>query len=227
MGSLPGPPPLSDAARPDRGLEIHWLGRAPYGEVLQLQQSLQQARIERTVPDTVLLCEHLDVITLGRRTRPENLRLSDEQLQAAGYQVHRVNRGGDVTWHGPGQLVGYPILDLEARKPDLHVYLRSLEDVLIEVLAAFGLAGRRLSGHSGVWLDEKRKIASIGIGVRRWVTLHGFALNVCCDLERFAPIVPCGLDWAEVTSMQSALSAPVPLAAVRACLERVLCERWA
>ena len=128
--------------------------------------------------------------------------------------MFRVNRGGDVTWHGPGQLVGYPILDLTRHGSDVHLYLRALESVLIRALADFGLSARRREGYAGVWLDERRKIASIGVGLRRWLTVHGFALNVDCDLSRFGAIVPCGLAGVEMVSMASALGRPVDFEAV-------------
>jgi lipoate-protein ligase B len=168
-------------------------------------------------PDTVLLCQHPDVITFGRSARAENAP-PDDVLREVGYEVFRVNRGGDVTYHGPGQLVGYPILDLEPRGADVHVYLRALEGVLIETLSDFGIASRRREGYTGVWLDERRKIASIGVGIRRWVTMHGFALNVSCDLARFAPIIACGLEGIEMTSMEE-LVGPVELEAVLSRVE--------
>jgi len=177
------------------------LGRVPYHEAFELQTELRDARLEGGGSDTVLLLEHPDVITFGRGAREGSALLNDEQLGRAGYDVARVNRGGDVTWHGPGQLVGYPILDLSARGRDVHVYLRQLEAALIDTLADFGVTGSRREGFAGVWIDARTKIASIGVGVRRWVTLHGFALNVCCDLSRFEVIVPCGLEGVRMTSL--------------------------
>ena len=205
----------SEASR----LEIRELGRVPYAEALALQERLRDARLDGRGRDTVLLLEHPDVITFGRGARSRNARLSDEALRAAGYQVVCVNRGGDVTWHGPGQLIGYPILDLERHGRDVHLYLRQLEGVLIDTLADFGIPARRRDGYAGVWLDESHKIASIGVGMRRWVTLHGFALCVSCDLSRFDAIVPCGLAGVEMTSMERVLGRPVALAEV--------CERAA
>ena len=196
---------------------IRSLGRLRYADALALQQELRDARLAGRVPDTVLLLEHPDVVTFGRGARSENVQLSDAELRARGYDVFRTNRGGDVTWHGPGQLIGYPILDLHGHGADVHAYLRRLEGVLIDSLADFGISARRRDGYAGVWLDERRKIASIGIGVRRMVTLHGFALNVCCDLARFAAIVPCGLHGVEMVSMQSVLGRPVALAEVEEC----------
>ncbi len=192
-------------------LEVRRPGRVPYADALALQEQLRTARAAGDVGDVLLLLEHPDVITFGRSARPGTARLDDAGLRAAGYDVHRVNRGGDVTWHGPGQLVGYPILDLAARGRDVHVYLRALEGALIDALADLGLEACRRPGYTGVWLDASRKIASIGVGVREWISMHGFALNVCCDLARFDAIVPCGLEDVRMVSVESELGAPVPL----------------
>jgi lipoate-protein ligase B len=190
-----------------------------YAEALRLQEELRDAVLAGLGGEVVLLLEHPDVITFGRGARAESAHLDDAGLRAAGYEVARVNRGGDVTWHGPGQLVGYPILDLGPRGRDVGRYLRALERLLCETLFDFGIAARRREGFTGVWLDERRKIASIGIGVRRWVTLHGFALNISCDLARFAAITPCGLRGVEMTSMERAAGRRFELAEV--------CERVA
>ena len=192
-------------------LQIRRLGRVEYGRALALQESLRAARGRGEIPDTVLLLDHPDVITYGRSSRPGSVSYSDEELRASGYQVFRVNRGGDVTWHGPGQLVGYPILDLSVRARDVHRYLRRLEELLIAALGDLGVPARRRPGYTGVWLDGRRKLASIGVGVRRWLTLHGFALNVCCDLKRFEAIRPCGLPDVEMVSVESVLGRPVEL----------------
>ena len=176
-----------------------------------MQESLRAARGRGEVPDTVLLLEHPDTITFGRSSRSDPGSPGDAGLRAAGYEVFRVGRGGDATWHGPGQLVGYPILDLAGRERDVHRYLRRLEGLLIDSLADLGVPARRRPGYAGVWLDERRKIASIGVGVRRWLTIHGFALNVCCDLERFRAIVPCGLPGVEMVSAESVLGRSVAL----------------
>ncbi len=185
------------------GLEVRRLGRVGYGAALELQTRLRDERLAGRIGDTALLLEHPDVITFGRRVRERNAFFSDEELRRRGYEVQRVNRGGDVTYHGPGQIVGYPILDLSARGRDVHGYLRQLEGVLIDTLADFGIASGRREGYTGVWLDERRKIASIGVGLRRWVTMHGFALNVDCDLGRFDAIVACGLRDVEMTSLRA------------------------
>ena len=165
----------------------------------------------------LLLLEHPPVITLGRGGTVNSLRLPEATLAARGIPVHRVGRGGDVTYHGPGQLVGYPIVDLVPQGRDLHRFLRLLEETLLTTLAAFGLRGRRQPGCTGVWVDDA-KIASIGIGVRHWVSWHGFALNVATDLRAFDTIVPCGLAGVSMTSMAALLGSPLPLAAVEAVL---------
>ena len=192
-------------------LQIRRLGRVPYARALALQQELRDDRLAGGAGDLVLLLEHPDVITFGRGARANNARLSDSELVAAGFEVFRTNRGGDVTYHGPGQLVGYPILDLTQHGRDVHEYLRRLEGVLIDALADFGISGRRRDGYAGVWLDDVRKIASIGVGVRRWVTMHGFALNVCCDLGRFGAIVPCGLESVEMVNMEQVADGAIVL----------------
>ena len=212
---------MTPASEADR-LAIRDLGLVPYPEALALQARIRDDRLEGRIPDTVLLLEHPDVITFGRGSKPGNVRLTDDELRAAGYDVHHVNRGGDVTFHGPGQLIGYPILDLMDHEPDVHAYLRSLERVLIETLADFGIAALRRPGYAGVWLDERRKIASIGVGLRRWTTIHGFALNVSCDLDRFAPIVACGLAGVEMTSMSRELARRIEVKDVKARVEAQL-----
>ncbi len=181
-------------------LEIRDLGRVPYGEALELQRALADDRINGRIPDTLLLLEHPPVITLGRGTRESSLPIDPEALRLRGVEVFEIERGGDVTYHGPGQLVGYPIIDLQQHKPDLHWYLRRLEQVLIDALAGLGIAAERRDKYTGVWTSG-RKIASIGIHVRQWVTWHGFALNVTTDLSPFSLIVPCGIPDVEMTSV--------------------------
>ncbi|HEY1585552.1 MAG TPA: lipoyl(octanoyl) transferase LipB [Polyangia bacterium] len=184
------------------------LQRREYGEVWKLQQELVAQRQRDEIADTLVLVEHPDVITLGRRQS------SQANVVAPGeIPIFEIERGGDATYHGPGQLVGYPILKLDGDERDLHVYLRNLEEALIGVCADLGLDGRRNPGWTGVWIDE-RKVASLGIAVRRWVTMHGFALNVATDLSRFAAINPCGLDAAVMTSLSRELGREVALDAV-------------
>jgi lipoyl(octanoyl) transferase len=177
------------------------LGRRRYGEVLLLQRALVDRRLaDRSQPDLLLLVEHEPVVTLGRGTRPSSLPVSPPALERRGLDVFEVERGGDVTWHGPGQLVGYPILDLEPLRADLHWYLRRLEASLVNALGGLGIEAGVREGLTGVWTNG-RKIASIGIHVRRWVTYHGFALNVTTDPAAFDAIVPCGIHGVEMTSV--------------------------
>ncbi len=208
-------------------LDVRHLGLVAYSDALDLQNELRAARGEGRVGDTILLLEHPDVITIGRSARQGTTLMDDATLRSAGYEVFRVNRGGDVTWHGPGQLVGYPILDLALRKRDVHAYLRTLERVLIDVLAEYGIDAMRRDGYAGVWLDDRRKIASIGVGLRRWLTMHGFALNVCCDLQRFRAIIPCGLEGVEMTSMSEVLGRPLDLVEVAERVELQLRKAFA
>ncbi len=186
-------------------LRVEDLGRRRYAEVLELQRDLRRRRIEGELgEDVLLLVEHPPVITLGRGTRPSSLPIAPAELERRGVEVFEVERGGDVTFHGPGQLVGYPILDLRGHREDLHWYLRSLEDVLIQALGELGIEADRNPGLTGVW-TAGRKIASIGIHVKQWVTLHGFALNVTTDLDPFDLIVPCGIRQVVMTSVAAEL----------------------
>jgi lipoate-protein ligase B len=188
-----------------RPLRIDDLGRRPYAEVLELQRDLRRRRIEGELgEDVLLLVEHPPVITLGRGTRSSSLPIAPAELERRGVEVFEVERGGDVTFHGPGQLVGYPILDLRGHRQDLHWYLRSLEDVLIQALGALDIEAGRNPGLTGVW-TAGRKIASIGIHVKQWVTLHGFALNVTTALDPFDLIVPCGIRQVVMTSVAAEL----------------------
>src|SRR6185437_7236760 len=185
------------------------LGRREYGETWQLQLDLVAQRQRDEITDTLVLVEHPDVITLGRRQS------SQANVLAAGdIPVFEIERGGDVTYHGPGQLVGYPILALDDRERDLHAYLRNLEEGLIGVCADVGVSGRRNPGWTGVWIGD-RKVASLGIAVRRWVTMHGFALNVATELSRFAAINPCGLDAAVMTSLAREAGRPLTVEDVK------------
>jgi lipoate-protein ligase B len=211
-----------DTASAADGLQVRHLGRVPYAEALALQEDLR-ARLGRgEAGETILLLEHPDVITYGRGAKDGDTLEGDTDLRRLGYEVFRVNRGGDVTWHGPGQLVGYPLLDLQRHGSDVHRYLRALEGALIDALADFGIDSRRRDGYAGVWLDERRKIASIGVGLRRWLTLHGFALNVNCDLRRFDVIVPCGLTGVRMVSMASVLGHDLDFAQVTSRVEDAL-----
>ena len=187
-------------------LAVARLGIVPYGEALSRQRALAESRIAgRLAHDTLLLLEHPPVVTLGRGTRATSLPLPPELLQRRGIEVFEIERGGDVTYHGPGQLVGYPIFDLTAHRQDLHWFLRQLEEALIVALARLAIAGERRPGYTGVW-TQGRKIASIGIHVRQWVTWHGFALNVTTDLSPFDLIVPCGIPDVVMTSVEKELT---------------------
>jgi lipoyl(octanoyl) transferase len=188
-----------------RPLEVRDVGRQPYAEALEVQRELRRRRAEGELDhDVLLLTEHPPVVTLGRGTRPTSLPYPTALLQRRGVEVFEVERGGDVTFHGPGQLVGYPIVDLSGHRRDLHWYLRRLEDSLISAVERLGVPGGRNPGLTGVW-TAGRKIASIGIHVKQWVTLHGFALNVTTDLSWFDLIVPCGIEQVVMTSLAEEL----------------------
>ncbi len=186
-------------------LEVRDLGRRPYADALELQRELRRRRAEGELDhDILLLTEHPPVVTLGRGTRPSSLPYPAALLERRGVEVFEVERGGDVTFHGPGQLVGYPIVDLSGHRRDLHWYLRRLEDTLISAIERLGVPAGRTPGLTGVW-TAGRKIASIGIHVKQWVTLHGFALNVTTDLAWFDLIVPCGIEQVVMTSLAEEL----------------------
>ncbi|MEQ1858978.1 MAG: lipoyl(octanoyl) transferase LipB [Chthoniobacteraceae bacterium] len=177
---------------------VRWLGRVPYADALALQEDLVALRIaEPSGDEQLLLLEHEPVFTIGRTQDQSSLR----DPGALPYPVQVTNRGGQATYHGPGQLVGYPIMDLRSRGQDLHRYMRALEEIIVATCAASGVSAGRRDGLTGVWVGE-RKIASIGVGVRRWVTMHGFALNVCGPLDGFAHITPCGIGGVEMTSLE-------------------------
>src|SRR5947207_2672424 len=177
--------------------DIRWLGRIAYDDALALQDGLAAKRRAGEISDTVLLLEHEPVYTIGRTRDQSSLR----DRTALPHPVVEINRGGQATYHGPGQLVGYPIFDLQNHGRDLHRYLRALEAVLIETLRGYGIVAQQREGLTGVWVGAK-KIASIGVGVRHWVAMHGFALNVCGDLAPFAHITPCGIAGVEITSIE-------------------------
>lgn len=187
-------------------VEVRWLGLTPYGEALALQEELVRLRREGAVPDQLLLLEHPHVITLGRGSREGHVRVDEGERVRLGLDLFESGRGGDVTYHGPGQLVGYPILALEPERRDLHRYLRDLEEVLIQGLADLGVPAERWPGRTGIWVDGA-KVAAIGVRVSSgWITSHGFALNVRTDLSYFETIVPCGLDGVPVTSLERLLA---------------------
>jgi len=183
-----------------RVCEFRDLGRASYAEALAIQKDLVEQRKQGLIPDQLLIVEHPHVITLGRNGHRENLLASEEVLGRAGIEFHASDRGGDITYHGPGQIVGYPILDLREWKRDVVAYVRAVELVIIDALAEFGIQAGRLEGCTGVWVNG-RKVAAIGVHISRWVTSHGFALNHTTDLKYFQYIVPCGITK-PVTSME-------------------------
>lgn len=197
-----------------RTLHIHRMGLVPYREALDLQAHLVDQRRADRIPDTLLLLQHPHVLTLGvRRHSTPNIIATPDRLAALGVEVVEAGRGGDVTYHGPGQIVGYPILDLRPDRQDVHRYVRDLEEVLIHVCADFTVSPERLSGLTGVWVNHKtrgfEKVAAIGVRISRWITSHGFALNVNVDLDFFNLIVPCGIADRGVTSLQRLLGTPI------------------
>jgi lipoyl(octanoyl) transferase len=218
----------------------HDLGKRPYKSVWDYQEQLLKENADlkaafrkmgEVTPDQVptnhhlLLVEHPPVYTLGKSGKPEHLLISELEMTDKGIEYFHINRGGDITFHGPEQLVGYPILDLEKFKPDLGWYLRSLEEVIILTMADFGLIGDRSKGETGVWMDPSipsmaRKICAMGIKCSRWITMHGFALNVNTDLNYFNYIVPCGIENKQVTSIQKELGFSVPMEEVKYRVKR-------
>jgi lipoyl(octanoyl) transferase len=201
-------------------MKIEWLGRIDYPVGLRIQEERLNDCLSGG-EESVILLEHEPVYTIGRLLDKSSLRSVDH----LPYPVFETNRGGQATYHGPGQLVGYPILDLRARGRDLHGYLRKLEDLLIDLLEEFGISGSKIEGKTGVWVQD-RKIASIGVGVRKWITMHGFALNVASDLSGFLSIIPCGLSGVQMTSISIESGAEISLETVREkvspCLRRSL-----
>jgi len=201
------------------------LGFRDYEEVLDLQNRLAQERFEGLIPDLLLTVEHPHTYTLGRASKEEDLLLNPEELKERGIRTFHIARGGRITYHGPGQIVGYPILDLREFGQDVHRYLRALEEVLIRTLGSFGIMADRIAGRTGVWVG-RAKIAAIGVGIRRWITFHGFALNVAPDLSYFNGIIPCGIAGCQVTSMSLALGRVVETAQVLAVLANCFAETF-
>jgi lipoyl(octanoyl) transferase len=195
-------------------LEVRRLGIVPYGEAQDLQKTLVEERRAGRVPNLLLLLQHPAVITLGvRRDSRSHVKASDRQLAVHGIEVHEAGRGGDVTYHGPGQIVGYPILDLRPDRCDVHRYVRDLEEVMIRVCADYRVAAHRVDGLSGAWVG-KEKIGAIGVRISRWITSHGFAFNVNTRLEDFQLIVPCGIADRGVTSLGKAIGKELSIAEV-------------
>jgi lipoate-protein ligase B len=191
-------------------MHVVHLGLVPYARALELQRAVARARISGAIPhDVLLLLEHPPVVTLGRSSKAQHLVASPALLETRGVELFEAERGGDVTFHGPGQLVGYPIVNLREHRQDLHWYLRQVEAVLMHALEGIGIPSERSEGRTGVWTNG-RKIASIGVHARDWVTWHGFALNVHTDLSYFDLIVPCGLSGVTMTSVARELGADAP-----------------
>ena len=196
-----------------RALAVHRLGVVPYADALALQERLVEARLAGQTGDVLLLLEHPPVVTLGRGAKREHLRLTEALLRERGVEVFESGRGGDVTYHGPGQLVGYPILDLGPDRQDVRRYVGDLEEVMLRVATTYGLVGKRIAGLNGAWIGD-RKIGAVGVRIRRWVTMHGFALNVTTDLRAYDAIVPCGIPDKDVTSLTREIGHTLPMAEV-------------
>ena len=201
-------------------METRRLGVIGYQEALDLQADLVEQRRRGDIGDVLLLLEHPPVITLGVKTRNNrtNIIASDAQLAEAGVTVFQTGRGGDVTYHGPGQLVGYPILDLNPHRRDVHKYVRDIEQALIDAVASFGITATRDEGLTGIWVGAN-KLAAIGVRISRWITSHGFALNVSTNLSHFDLIVPCGIQDRGVTAIERLLGRPLPMAEVESAVE--------
>jgi lipoyl(octanoyl) transferase len=193
-----------------RSLVVQKLGRIRYADGLDLQAKRVAERQAGEIPDTLLLLEHDPVFTLGRNARRDNVLFSEEALRRKGFDVFESGRGGDVTYHGPGQVVGYPILDLSPDRRDVHRYVRDLEEVMVRCCADYGIEAGRVEGLTGTWVGNE-KIGAIGVRISRWVTSHGFALNAANDLSAFDLIVPCGIRDRGVTSLERLLGRPVGL----------------
>ena len=203
-----------------RVIDVRRLGVISYAEGLELQKQLVEQRKRGEIPDQLLLLEHPPVITLGVKSRNDRSHViaTEEALEAEGVEVFETGRGGDVTYHGPGQLVGYPILDLKPDRCDVHRYVRDLEEVMIQAAAAFGVTAGRIPGLTGAWVGQE-KLAAIGVRIARWVTSHGFAFNVNTSLQHFDFIVPCGITDRGVTSLERLLGRKVPMAEVETAIE--------
>jgi lipoyl(octanoyl) transferase len=205
----------------DVDLQVHWLGRMEFGDALALQEEIvAKKREDRSLDDELLLLEHEAVYTIGRTPDKSSL-LGSARLP---HPLFAINRGGQATYHGPGQLMGYAIIDLRRCGQDLHRYLRWLEQLLIELLAEYGIAASRRESLTGVWVGQ-RKIASIGVGVRHWITMHGFALNVCGDLSPFTYIIPCGINNVAMTSMEKETGGAFSVLDIARALEKLALDR--
>ena len=226
---------------PQQKVVFQDLGLIDYKEAWDYQEQLFQATIDlkkqnkkegldASTTSYLLFCEHSHVYTLGKSGDEKNLLVNEAYLKSRGVSFYKINRGGDITYHGPGQIVGYPILDLECFFTDIHKYLRFLEDVIIKTMADYGMEGQRSEGETGVWLDvgtpRARKICAFGVRCSRWVTMHGWAFNVNCDLDYFGNIVPCGISDKTVTSMQKELGKTLDIKEVKQKIKRYFEETF-
>ncbi|MEK6323938.1 MAG: lipoyl(octanoyl) transferase LipB [Acidobacteriota bacterium] len=200
----------TQASQPRRVCEARWLGLVQYDDGLSLQERAVERLRSSEAPEQLLLLEHPHVFTLGRGADSSNVLADPEQLQTSSVEVHETGRGGDVTYHGPGQLVGYPIINLKPDRCDVHRYVRDIEEVLIRTIAEFGVTGTRIAGLTGVWVGNE-KVGAIGVRIARWITSHGFALNINTDLDYFKMIVPCGITDKGVTSLSRLLGRQIEL----------------
>jgi lipoate-protein ligase B len=192
---------------------VYQFGSFEYGDAYELQKRLHRKRMNKEIPDTLLLLEHPPTFTIGRSGNMENVLVSKEKLADEGISLFFIDRGGDVTFHGPGQIVGYPIMDLSSRGKDIHRYVRDIEEVLIRTLKDFSIAAARDKSHAGVWVGNE-EIAAIGLSVRKWITMHGFALNVNLNLENFSYINPCGFSDRRATSISRILGHEIAMGEV-------------
>ena len=208
-----------------RTLHVRRLGRVEYQDGLAMQKLLVEARAQGLVPDTLLLLEHPPVITLGRGAKAENVLWSPQMLAARGFELFETDRGGDVTYHGPGQIVGYPVVDLKPDRKDVRKYVASVEEIMIRVAAEYGIAAHRVAGRIGVWTPAG-KLGAVGVHISRWITSHGFAFNVRTDLTDFSAIVPCGIDDASVASLHSLLADAPPVHEVEDVIALKAGEVW-
>ena len=206
-------------------LHVRRLGCVEYQDGLAMQKLLVEARAQGLVPDTLLLLEHPPVITLGRGAKAENVLWSPQMLAARGFELFETDRGGDVTYHGPGQIVGYPVVDLKPDRKDVRKYVASVEEIMIRVAAEYGIAAHRVAGRIGVWTPAG-KLGAVGVHISRWITSHGFAFNVRTDLTDFSAIVPCGIDDASVASLQSLLADAPPVHEVEDVIALKAGEVW-
>lgn len=203
----------------NKGCKILRFEIIDYGKAYKLQKSLLQEKIEGSNIDYLILLQHNPVITIGRNANTSNILVSESLLKSYGVELYEIERGGDVTYHGPGQITGYPILDLRHFKKDVHWYIRNLEEVIIRVLEEYGITGKRVEKYTGVWVGDE-KIAAIGVAIKRWVTFHGFAFNVYPDLSYFKLINPCGITDKGVTSLEKILGYKVNLEEVEQAIIR-------